>query len=88
VELKRLLRELREAGVITKKGKALQETAALPPTLVADVTGKDTDGELLAAPAEWDEEDGEPPKIRLYLPRRPQPGTAVGVGDRALVRID
>ncbi|MEW6642766.1 MAG: ribonuclease R [Pseudomonadota bacterium] len=88
VELKRLLRELREAGVITRKGRGLQETAALPPTLVADVTGKDEDGELLATPAEWDEEAGEPPKIRLYLPRRPQPGTAVAVGDRALVRID
>ncbi len=88
VELKRILRELREAGVIAKKGKALHDNATLPPTIVADVTGKDADGDLLASPAEWDEADGEPPKIRLYLPRHPQPGTAVGVGDRALLRID
>ncbi len=88
VELKRILRELREAGIIAKKGKALHDNATLPPTIVADVTGKDEDGDLLASPAEWDEADGEPPKIRLYLPRHPQPGTAVGVGDRALMRID
>ncbi|WP_315833367.1 ribonuclease R [Bradyrhizobium prioriisuperbiae] len=88
VELKRILRDLRETGVIAKKGKALHDNATLPPTIVADVTGKDADGELIASPAEWDEADGEPPKIRLYLPRHPQPGTAVGVGDRALLRID
>lgn len=88
VELKRILRELRDSGVIAKKGKALHDAATLPPTIVADVTGKDEDGDLFASPAEWDETDGKPPKIRLYLPRHPQPGTAVGVGDRALLRID
>src|SRR3977135_1540348 len=30
----------------------------------------------------------EPPKIRIHIPRRPQPGTAAGVGDRALLRIE
>jgi ribonuclease R len=33
-------------------------------------------------------ENGEPPKIRIHVPRRPQPGTAAGVGDRALLRIE
>ncbi len=28
------------------------------------------------------------PKIRIHVPRRPQPGTAAGVGDRALLRIE
>jgi ribonuclease R len=88
VELKHILRELRENGLIAQKGKALHEAAALPPTIVADVTGRDADGELIASPAEWDEAEGEPPKIRLYLPRRPLPGTAAGAGDRVLLRID
>jgi ribonuclease R len=88
VELKRILRELRDAGVIAKKGKTIHERAMLPPTVVADVTGRDKDGELIASPAEWNESDGEPPKIRLYIARRPAPGTAAGVGDRALLRID
>jgi len=40
---------------------------------------------LIATPTEWDEvENGEAPKIRIHIPRRPQPGTAAGVGDRAL----
>src|SRR5436309_7744236 len=56
---------------------------------MADITGRDRDGELIANPAEWDEvESGEPPKIRIHVPRRPQPGTAAGVGDRALLRIE
>jgi ribonuclease R len=88
-ELKRILRELADAGAIEKRGKKVSEPAVLPATLMADITGRDSDGELIATPAEWDEmENGEPPKIRIHVPRRPQPGTAAGVGDRALLRIE
>src|SRR5947207_9130287 len=88
-ELRRILRELADEGVIEKRGKKIGEPAVLPATLVADITGRDSDGELIASPAEWDEvESGEPPKIRIHVPRRPQPGTAAGVGDRALLRIE
>ena len=34
----------------------MREVKSLPPTIVADVTGRDSDGELLASPAEWLEE--------------------------------
>ena len=88
VELKRILRELADQGVIAKQGKKIHEPAALPPTVMADITGRDSDGELIATPTEWDEESGAPPKIRIHVPRRPQPGTAAGVGDRALLRIE
>jgi ribonuclease R len=88
-ELKRILRELADDGTIKKSGKKISEPAGLPATLMADVTGRDSDGELIATPTEWDEvENGEPPKIRIHIPRRPQPGTAAGVGDRALLRIE
>ncbi|MGA7993450.1 MAG: ribonuclease R [Bradyrhizobium sp.] len=88
-ELKRILRELADEGTIEKRGKKIKEPAALPATLMADVTGRDADGELVATPAEWDEvESGEPPKIRIHVPRRAQPGTTPGVGDRALLRIE
>src|SRR5712671_4018242 len=84
-ELKRILRELADEGVIARRGKKIGETASLPATMMADITGRDSDGELIATPTEWDEvENGEPPKIRIHVPRRPQPGTAAGVGDRAL----
>jgi ribonuclease R len=89
VELKRILRELKDEGIIAKQGKALHEAAVLPPTVMADITGRDSDGELIATPTEWDEEaSGAPPKIRIHVPRRPQPGTAAGVGDRALLRVE
>jgi ribonuclease R len=89
VELKRILRELAEDGTVAKRGRKMQEPAALPPTVMADITGRDTDGELIATPTEWDvEENGTAPKIRIHVPRRPAPGTVAGVGDRALLRID
>jgi ribonuclease R len=88
VELKRILRELSDEGTIAKHGRKLQEPHALPSTVIADITGRDRDGELIAAPVEWDEENGDAPKIRIHVPRRPQPGTAAGVGDRALLRIE
>jgi ribonuclease R len=89
VELKQILRTLADEGVLAKRGRKLHEAAALPPTLLADVTGRDSDGELLATPAEWDvETQGAAPKIRLRLPRHPKPGTAAGIGDRALLRVE
>jgi len=88
VELKRILRELADDGTIARQRKKIHEPAALPPTVMADITGRDSDGELIATPTEWDEKSGEPPKIRIHVPRRPQPGTAAGVGDRALLRVE
>jgi ribonuclease R len=88
-ELKRILRELADQGAIEKRGRKILQPAALPPTVMADITGRDSDGELIATPTEWDEEEsGTAPKIRIHIPRRPQPGTAAGVGDRALLRIE
>jgi ribonuclease R len=88
-ELKRMLRELADQGAIEKRGKKISQPAVLPATVMADVSGRDSDGELIATPTEWDEvESGEPPKIRIHIPRHPQPGTAAGVGDRALLRIE
>ena len=88
-ELKRILRELADVGSIKKHGRKLQETEALPPTVVADITGRDRDGELIATPTEWDEvENGEPPKIRIHLSRRARPSASAGVGDRALLHVE
>jgi ribonuclease R len=88
-ELKRVLRELADEGAIQKRGKKVTEPAVLPATVMADITGRDADGELIAAPAEWDEvESGEPPKIRIHTPRHARPGAIAGVGDRALLRVE
>jgi ribonuclease R len=88
-ELKRVLRALADEGEIAKQGRKVSETAALPPTLVADITGRDSDGELIAIPTEWDEvENSEPPRIRIHLPRHARPSATAGVGDRALLRVE
>jgi ribonuclease R len=88
-ELKRMLRELSDEGTIVKRGKTIAEAASLPATVLGDITGRDADGELIATPAEWDEaERGEPPKIRVHTPRHASRGTAAGVGDRALFRVE
>ena len=89
VALKQILRELADDGTVAKRGRKIHEPAALPPTVMADISGRDSDGELIATPTEWDEEEhGTAPKIRIHVPRRPPPGTAAGVGDRALLRIE
>jgi ribonuclease R len=88
VELKRILRELSDSGAIARTGRTVAEPAALPPTLIADITTRDNDGELIARPVEWDESTGPAPKIRIHVPRRAGPDAAAGVGDRALVRIE
>jgi len=87
--LKQILRELADEGAIAKRGRNIHQPAALPPTVMADIVGRDSDGELLASPTEWDEEEsGTAPKIRIQFPRRLQAGTTAGVGDRALLRIE
>jgi len=88
-ELKRVLRDLADQGTIKKQGKKVVETAELPATLLADITTRDADGELIATPAEWDEvEQSEPPRIRIHVPRHARPGAMAGVGDRVLLRVE
>ncbi|MBY0382234.1 MAG: ribonuclease R [Xanthobacteraceae bacterium] len=88
-ELRKILRELTDQGVIAKRGKRVQDAKALPPTLVADITKQDSDGELIAYPAEWSEDiDGPAPAIHVHIPRRPKPGTVAGVGDRVLLHVE
>ena len=88
-DLKRLLRELADEGEIEKRRKKLHYAGALPSTVLADVTSRDSEGDLIATPDEWDEEaNGAPPKIRIHLPRKARPGEAAGVGDRVLLRVE
>jgi len=87
--LKRMLRDLADEGRIDRRRKRLHHAGTLPPVVLADVTGRDSDGELLARPTEWDEElYGAPPVIRIHTPRHARPDAVAGVGDRALLRIE
>ena len=81
--LKDMLRDLEIDGVIEKTGRrALSMPGELPAVFVADIVETDDDI-ALAKPARWTRED-EPPRIEVHQsPKRP----AVGVGDRALLRV-
>src|SRR6516225_4813218 len=61
--LNRMLRELADSGDIDRRRKRLHHAGSLPPVLVADVTARDSDGEFLAKPTEWDEEASGPPPV-------------------------
>jgi ribonuclease R len=88
IELKRLLRELADQGRVEARRKKLHKAGGLPEVTLADITGRDSDGELIATPTEWDEDEHGPiPKIRIATPRKARPHEVAGVGDRALVRI-
>ncbi len=87
--INRMLRELANEGLIDRQRKRLHHSGTLPPVVLADITGRDSDGELLARPTEWDEQaHGAPPVIHIATPRRARPGEVAGVGDRALIRIE
>ncbi|MGZ9111225.1 MAG: ribonuclease R, partial [Rhodoplanes sp.] len=58
--LNAMLMELADEGRIERQRKKLHPAGALPAVVLADVTGRDADGELIAVPTEWDEEANGP----------------------------
>src|SRR5712692_11311126 len=89
VALKRMLRELADEGRVEHRGKKLHHPGTLPPVVLADITARDADGELIALPTEWDEaEHGAAPRIRVRIARHARPSEVAGIGDRALLRVE
>ena len=81
--LKRLLADMADQGLIAKAHRRVRVRGQLPPVAVIAINGRDTDGELVAAPVEWSDEDGDPPSILVGTGS----GPALGVGDRVLARL-
>jgi ribonuclease R len=90
IRLKQILKDLEIDGIVDRRGKTVHKAGQLPPVVLADITKRDRDGELIAVPTEWDEEEhGSIPTIIIVSPRKSRPGMPVaGVGDRALLRVD
>jgi ribonuclease R len=87
-ELKRMLRDLEADGALTRDHKRLRQLGRLPAMVVADVTERARDGELIARPVDWRDE-GEAPRILLRRPKGKRPGgRAPGLGTRALLRVE
>ena len=82
-ELRFLLRELQDEGLLERRRRRLSEPGALPPVGIVLITGPDGDGDLYATPAEWNGL-GEPPRILVTLAKK---GPALGKGDRVLAKL-
>ena len=93
IGLKALLKELQDEGLLERHGKTLLNAGDLPSVTVLTVVGRDSDGELLAAPVEWDEDlHGDPPRVLLQLSSagaRARRGAdkPPGLEDRVLARL-
>ena len=86
--LKKILKDLEIEGEISRSRKGLHKKGALPQIVLADIVSRDPDGDLIAAPAEWEEDLGPAPRIVVFAPKKPRPGyPAPGIGDRALLRV-
>jgi ribonuclease R len=87
VELKSLLRDLKDDGELKGRRRKVNVAGEVGGTVLASIVARDSDGELLAEPLEWDEaEFGAAPRIRLNFGRKPSGGPAPGIGDRVLLR--
>ncbi|CAN7150066.1 ribonuclease R [Rhizobium sp. LjRoot98] len=90
IELKSLLREMEQDGLLEKKRNSLVRPGALPPVTVLDITTRDKDGELIGRPAEWPDDAGVAPavSIRQSSVGQSKGKTPVGgIGDRVLAKI-
>ncbi len=85
IQLKKILKDLAEEGVVERRQKRLIRPGDLPPVFVVSLIARDGDGELLGEPVDWDDEAGPAPKVLVLTSKgkAPQPG----IGDRALVRL-
>ncbi|PWR18456.1 ribonuclease R [Zavarzinia aquatilis] len=86
IELKRLLAEMADQGILGReRRRGLVAAGALPSITVIEVIEAPEDGELLARPVQWPE-GLDVPEIDV-LPGK-HPGPAPTVGDRVLARIE
>lgn len=83
---KAMLAELEGEGVIARTRKALRRTAALPHVTVLDIPGDADPDHLHAYPAQWNDEEGEKPRVRVLVDSKSR--VAPAPGDRILARID
>lgn len=89
IYLKQLLKDLEDEGLVDRRRNRVHMAGALPPVVLADVIARDDDGDLIAEPAEWADEDSAPPHILIVPPQRARPGQpAPGQSDRVLLRVE
>ena len=83
IDLKRILKELEEAGKLTKRRSSYRDAEDLPPVAVLEILAPDADGDLFARPLEWTGQGAKPRVLMLLRSSDP----ALGAGDRILGRL-
>ncbi len=90
IALKRILKDMADKGLIERRARRITPAGELPPVAVLDVIGPDDEGDLIARPSVWDEEEQGPAPRILIVERKGRGGRAgppPGAGDRVLARI-
>jgi ribonuclease R len=82
---KLLLKEMEGEGFLARTRKTIRRTAALPAVTVLDIPGDADPENLHAFPANWNEDEGERPRVTVVTP--PRARVVPGPGDRILARI-
>ena len=91
-DLKHLLAEMSEDGSLAgSRKKGVRERGTLPPVAVLEVTGRDSQGDLIAKPTVWDTDEGDRPAVLMLMGRSRGPHADIradiGIGDQVLARI-
>jgi len=85
IKLKAVLKEMMEEGQITRgANRHFIVSDGLPAVAVLEITGTDSDGEVLASPLSW-KEDEPPPPVYVAMERRGR--AALWPGERILARV-
>lgn len=83
IDLKRILKELEEEGHLQKRSRSTREYDKVPPVALLQVSGMDTDGDLMARAVEWSGR-GKQPVILIVQKADEQ---ALGMGERFLGKV-
>ncbi len=75
--LKHLLSEIEHQGLIVRQGRSFTTKGHLPERVSVEITGIDSDGELVGRPVSW-EGDGHPPQILISSKGKLKPAPTVG----------
>jgi len=81
-----MLKEMEGEGFIARTRKQIRPTAALPAVTVLDIPADADPDDLHAYPAQWNDEEGAPPRVIVHQPKTAR--VVPAPGDRILARID
>lgn len=81
-----LLKELEGEGFIARTRKTIRRTATLPQVTTLDIPSDADPDDLHAYPAQWNDDEGEKPRVSVAQPKNAR--VVPAPGDRILARID